>query len=296
MKMLTKKEIEELNHKGFYTTGDFAQMFDLEKSTLFYYDRIGLFSPEVKKENGYRLYSWKQFDDITLIILLRDLGMPIDQIRSYTASRTPENFRSFLYDISEELEDELARILRIQNFVNKRIKMTEEALNAKTGVIEIVDCPESYYYVTPFEGNPYVIDEVYYTEAEHNKTLKMMNINSPYSTGEITPNSDGPSDKTIHHSFFQTRLNSKNDCPNPWKRPAGKYLTVYQNEGYWQSPKYHDMLRQTAESKRLTLGEWFYDEYLLDEFSANMLESYFIKHSILLIDEPEAPNLVSSVI
>ena len=70
--MLNDYEINELNEHGLYTTGQFAKMFDIEKSTLHYYDKIGLISPQIKGDNNYRYYSWQQFDDITLILTLRE--------------------------------------------------------------------------------------------------------------------------------------------------------------------------------------------------------------------------------
>lgn len=282
--MLTHKQIEEVNAKGLYTTGEFARMFNVGKSVLIYYDRIGLFSPKEKDEKGYRLYSWKQFDEITLILLLRELGMSIEGIKEYISSRTPERFMSLLRNLSNDLENELARVLKLQNFINKRIKITDEALNSKTDTINIVDYPNEYFYVTLFEGNPYVIDDVYRTGASHNKLLKTLNINSPFSAGEITPRKSLSDGKIIHHMYFQTKLNSKNDYPDAWKRPAGKYLIIYQNVGYWKIPQYHKELKKYAANHNYVLGDWFYDEYLLDEFSANALESYFIKHSIQIID------------
>ncbi|MCY8196596.1 MerR family DNA-binding transcriptional regulator, partial [Bacillus spizizenii] len=39
--------------KKYFTTGEFAKLCHVKKQTLFHYDDIGLFSPEIKNENGY---------------------------------------------------------------------------------------------------------------------------------------------------------------------------------------------------------------------------------------------------
>ncbi|MFE4512310.1 MerR family DNA-binding transcriptional regulator, partial [Bacillus subtilis] len=44
--------------KKYFTTGEFSKLCRVKKQTLFHYDEIGLFSPEIKKENGYRYYSY----------------------------------------------------------------------------------------------------------------------------------------------------------------------------------------------------------------------------------------------
>ena len=43
------------------TTGQFAKIVRVSKDTLFYYDKIGLFKPEIVSKNGYRYYSYNQY-------------------------------------------------------------------------------------------------------------------------------------------------------------------------------------------------------------------------------------------
>ena len=156
--MLNDYEINELNEHGLYTTGQFAKMFDIEKSTLHDYDKIGLISPQIKGDNNYRYYSWQQFDDITLILTLRELDMPILEIKKYVENRTPEKFAKLLNKTAAQLEERLAQILRLQKFINGRRSITEEALNAELNKIKIQHLPEEFFYVTAFDGNPYVIE------------------------------------------------------------------------------------------------------------------------------------------
>ena len=55
-----------MNNNMYFTTGEFARITGVTKHTLFHYDDIGLFSPEIKQDNGYRYYSVGQlevFDD-----------------------------------------------------------------------------------------------------------------------------------------------------------------------------------------------------------------------------------------
>lgn len=280
--MLNEKEINELNNKGLYTTGQFAKMFSIEKSTLHYYDNIGLISPLLTGSNGYRYYSWQQFDEIALILTLRELDMPVSDIKEYIKNRSPERFARLLNETSDELEKRLSTILRLQKFINVRRKMTEEALNAETGIVQIQEYPEEYFYVTHFDGDPHIIDEVYQYEGNHNKTLKLLDIFSPYSVGEITNISFLSDKKIIHHEFFQTKLTSKNDYASPWVRPKGKYLTIYHNEGYWKTPKYQKKLMAYAQENNLETDDYFYDEYLLDELSITDDKGYLIKISLLI--------------
>ena len=46
----------------YFTTGEFAKLWGVKKQTLFHYDEIGIFKPAIKKPNGYRYYSYQQFE------------------------------------------------------------------------------------------------------------------------------------------------------------------------------------------------------------------------------------------
>ena len=46
-----------MDHNKYMTTGEFARRMGVTKNTLFHYDYIGLFSPEIVDTNEYRYYS-----------------------------------------------------------------------------------------------------------------------------------------------------------------------------------------------------------------------------------------------
>ena len=74
----------------YMTTGEFAALAGVTKHTLFHYDEIGLFSPEFIAENGYRMYSLYQMETWNTILILRDLGMPLKEIRQFLQMRSPQ--------------------------------------------------------------------------------------------------------------------------------------------------------------------------------------------------------------
>ena len=94
---------KRINREVYLTTGEFAKLADVTKHTLYHYDKIGLLSPEIKlTDNQYRYYSLSQLDLIKVITLLKELGMPLLEIKSYLDQRTPSLFIDLL---SRELKD-----------------------------------------------------------------------------------------------------------------------------------------------------------------------------------------------
>lgn len=64
------------------TVGRLARRFGLSRSTLLYYDRIGLLSPSDHSAAGYRLYSQADVSRLEKILLFRDVGLPLEAIGS----------------------------------------------------------------------------------------------------------------------------------------------------------------------------------------------------------------------
>ena len=67
----------------YYKTGEFAKMANLSIRTIRYYDKIGLLKPSKIADNGYRMYSDRDFMNLQKILSLKYLGFSLDAV-SYT--------------------------------------------------------------------------------------------------------------------------------------------------------------------------------------------------------------------
>ena len=67
----------------YFTTGEFAALCGVTKHTLFHYDQLGIFSPVLKEENGYRFYSYAQIEVFHVISTLKELDIPLKEIKAY---------------------------------------------------------------------------------------------------------------------------------------------------------------------------------------------------------------------
>ncbi len=63
------------------TVGRLARLHDLSRSTLLYYDRIGLLKPSGRGGNGYREYTPRDGERLRQICLYRRTGLPLAEIR-----------------------------------------------------------------------------------------------------------------------------------------------------------------------------------------------------------------------
>ena len=62
-------------------TKELANIAGISVRTLHYYDTIGLLSPEIDRENGYRNYSDQDVSTLQQILFFRQLNFKLTQIK-----------------------------------------------------------------------------------------------------------------------------------------------------------------------------------------------------------------------
>ena len=63
-----------------FTIGQVAKKYSLSRSTLIYYDSIGVLTPSGRSESNYRLYSEADLKKMDRIQLFRSVGLSLDSI------------------------------------------------------------------------------------------------------------------------------------------------------------------------------------------------------------------------
>jgi len=88
-----------------YKIGEFARLTQVPIRTLRYYDRIGVLVPAQVAPSGYRGYAAEQLEDMNRILVLKDLGLSLDEIRALLRDRaTVADLRGVLRAKHAELE------------------------------------------------------------------------------------------------------------------------------------------------------------------------------------------------
>ena len=118
----------------YLSTGEFARICGVEKHVLFHYEEIGLFQPVLVLENGYRYYSYHQYDTFVVIRLLRSLGMSLRDIGVYLDQRTPERFLALLREKDRELAREIRRLEDTRRTLDRISAMVSEVIGGEKGV------------------------------------------------------------------------------------------------------------------------------------------------------------------
>ncbi|KUN09342.1 MerR family transcriptional regulator [Streptomyces yokosukanensis] len=93
--------------------GDFSRATHMTVKTLRHYHDVGLLEPvDVDPQTGYRRYSTEQIPTAQVVRRFRDLGMPLEEIRTVLASSDVPTRNRHISAHLQRLEEELGRTQR----------------------------------------------------------------------------------------------------------------------------------------------------------------------------------------
>lgn len=92
------------------TVGDFSRITHLSVKTLRHYHQVGLLEPaQVNPDTGYRYYCGQQIPAAQVIRRLRDLGMPIADVKAVLTAPDAPSRNALIAVHVDRMETELAR-------------------------------------------------------------------------------------------------------------------------------------------------------------------------------------------
>ena len=98
-----------------FTVGEMAKLSNISKQTLIFYDRKGVFSPNyVDADNGYRYYSADQLELLDNILILKEMGLSLEEIKSFMENRSVELALSLMREQKQKMEQRMERIWKQQ--------------------------------------------------------------------------------------------------------------------------------------------------------------------------------------
>lgn len=275
------------NIKEYLTTGEFAKICGVPKHILFHYDQIKLFQPEIIKENGYRYYSFRQYDTFSIISALKKLGMPLKEIKQYMDERNPSDLIELLEQKTHEVEKEMNKLEHIKRNINALKQLTTKALSVEYNKIELVHQKEVKALCSSIKDkesdNSYSNFIVELIEFRKNSNATMIDFLGASLT------LDNIREKRFNSfSYFYTKSENPLDKGNTLVRKEGLYLQVYYKGSYQDISNMYAKIIEYAATHDIKLGDNAYEEYLLFEIGTKDRDEYV---TLILVEVSEHPGL-----
>ena len=132
--------------ENYFTTGELAKACHVLRKTLLYYDKLGLITPEVIMDNGYRYYKRAQLFLLELVITLRNLDIPLTTIQKYLANRSLANYQKLLTQQQNNIHEEIQRLQELSEKLDLYLGDLAQLNDIKFGQLELLAQPEQYYF------------------------------------------------------------------------------------------------------------------------------------------------------
>lgn len=256
----------------YLTTGEFARLAGVTKHTLFHYDEIGLFQPKLTDTNGYRYYTVDQLDVFDIIYTLKNLGMPLGQIRDYLSERTPQSLLKLLEEENRILKQRIFSLKNKREWIQKKCKYLEDAIITDTKKVSTLELPEKYYISRHVSQN----DERLWAVAsgELLEECDRYGLRNVYGFGyrqELSGILNGNFNKydTVYLLFDEKPRGLEYEV-----REAGRYVTAY-HIGHWNTiGEAYERLLAYAKDQDLTLKGPCYEDFLFDGLTKKSQEEY----------------------
>lgn len=271
------------HHKTYFTTGEFAKLCGVKKQTLFHYDDIGILKPDIVGKNGYRYYSYLQLDTYNTISVLKELDMPLANIKAYLNSRTPQAFIDLLNEQKRLTKEKIAELQWLEKFIDGRIEITKEGMYASHDIISVEAHPEEHFIITEYTGG--LEDQDFYAAlAEHLSYCHRNQVYSPYAIGCRIPVNGDFDENDYMYSHLYTKIPPEDleeeESVNVVTLPPMSYITIYSTKGFDYVPSMLYKLLDYAETHNYSIGEYFHEDTLLDEMSIFGFDNFALKLSL----------------
>ncbi len=275
--------MDQRPHRQRYTVGAFAKLTGIPKQTLQFYDKIGIFSPAIRLENGYRYYEAEQYEVIEVIYSLKEAGLPLSDIKSYLDNRTPEMCVNLLDQESKRIREKIKSLERALKIVEQKKAFTQRGLEtAVSDVVKFRYMPETHMFTWDFSE----VDESGFMS----ELIRMSNwcyengYYTGYALGAIISQSALNSGDFSKVGKMYMIIDHPSEHPNYRHRPAGNYA-VYNYKGSYEAiPEAYPKILKSIKDNGLRLGGDSCELGLLDFFSVRESSDYLIEISIPVIE------------
>jgi DNA-binding transcriptional MerR regulator len=240
---------------------EYSDITGLSCSTLRYYDKIDLLSPEIRGSNRYRYYAPRQIPMATFVKVLTAVGTPLSLIKTISKNKTPQNVFSLLMQQHSKLDKQLHELQTAYSIIHTYCDHILAGLFVSEGVINIQERDEVKIILGEVADFTDTVD-FYAPFITFCAMALSKSINLHYPVGGYY--------ESIHSFLSQpaqpTRFFSMDPHGNA-QRKTGKFLVAHCKGDYGEFGDTPQKILAYAQANHLSIHGPLYVTYLLDDVS-----------------------------
>lgn len=252
-----------MSEEKLYTTGQFAELCGVKKQTLFHYDDIGLLRPELVEENGYRRYSYSQYQTFLLISCLKEAGMSLTEIKDYLEEDDPQRRQRTVELRLAALDSRIAYLMNVRKILASSFASGGSAPGSgrsNTDEIRLENRPQLETWSTkPLDSMEDKELVEYVAQIVRQVEPSAVALSSEDVMAGVT---DLQRFLLIRKSPELSEQTAAELGLQPFTRPGGRYGVTDQQPGETPEDAYARLVKSMEDFEEYP-GEFFYEEYPL---------------------------------
>lgn len=255
----------------------FSKLSGISRKNLIYYDTIGILKPILIKDNGYRYYSYSQLDEVSILMALKDLGIPLKEIKSYMEDVSSDNLTNLISNQKHKILEELNRLNQMNYIIEQRINNLPLISSIDCNKILIESCDEELIFLGPqakFHDDN--IEEDFVNFLDYAKDKKLV---YGYPLGVYVDYYDIFSNKNHSYNYFY-KINPNIEFIEKTIKPSGLYVVAYDNTYLADDDDIFYEIDEFIKKNNLSPCGNIYIENLSDEIITKNHDRYYSKISV----------------
>lgn len=281
--------MEKIDRNLYLTTGEFAKIAGIQRKHLIYYDTIGLFSPEKVSENGYRYYYYRQLYTLNTILTLKEIGMPLEEIRGIIYQRDPEILRPVFTQQQEKVQQQLAKLQQIHDMMQLHLENLAIIDTVSLDTYQVETLPRQYLFLA---------DEKAWDQDPAPSLARMLTRFYLYGKEQgyersfprgikttITHQDQLAGNPILGHQKTQFYYHLMNGADY---REAGTFVTKYTRMSHQERGTLFSRLLDHAKARYHEVEPVIYEDNLTSEISEQFPDGYLVRLSVRVAQPREA--------
>lgn len=110
----------------FITISELSTLMNVSVHQIRYFEEKEILFPAYTDSNKYRMYGITEIYQLSHILLLRKLNVPVSEIKDCIASFSPDDYHQLLRNSLKKVQDEMDQLVILQQFIQKVVKEHDE--------------------------------------------------------------------------------------------------------------------------------------------------------------------------
>ena len=252
-----------MESKHLLKISEISRMAGINTRTLHYYDEIGSFSPEITGENGYRYYTLQQGVDLGLILSLKELDLPLKEIKALLSSNVQDS-KDILEEKKVEVDEKIERLNDIKKVIEQKLHFIELA-EKQIMQISFIELDEEYLLLSEKMEQS---DSAAQIKTGYN--LFMAKGEYLFANNDYGAMFYHDKTNTEAYDYFYLKTSIKDEYV--YIKPSGRYLRFVHKGDDASLRNTYIKLKEYAEKNNLKFEGYFYERAFNETIQSNLSE------------------------